>query len=150
MRMADINRTLTFLKKIVTSMFDFITENDTLMYFILLPVITLSIFLIFDFIFDIRDNFSEIHKFQNYLPYYKYRNFKQDKKQKQIDMDEVYRKSRENADYKHRLKMEEYKAFSDNYNKIRENQEKNNKRYESANHFQTQKKRVNLDVEYED
>lgn len=145
----------------VLDFFDIITSwlwnyfsslNGVVFAFFVTPFIVSAICIAIDFFFDIRDDFTEFSRYHDYASNFKgfirYTKYKQGR----TDMDDIYKKSKEHADYKHNLRMEEMKTFRQNENlrhqhKIEE-QNLFNKVYSSPKH--KDKKKVNLDIEVED
>lgn len=153
----------SFFEVVLIKVFDFILSNRVIFDFFFLSIAIACIYIVIDFVFDIRNDAAEFNRFkeEGYIRY-KFRS-KKSKKQKQLDMNEVYRKSKENADYKHSLKMKEMEAFRKNednrhahrheeHSWYSNNLVKNNpsQKINSANSSPVSNKKVNLDIEVED
>lgn len=138
-----------FFGQLFFSVYSIIMENKVIMSFFFIPVITVCVLIVLDFIFDIRDRFTDFNHFQDYnlnskykLRYAKYR------RQSKLDMDEVYKRSKENADYKHNLKMEEMKYFRQNENLRHTHKVEENNLYERHSiPKHKDNKKENLDIE---
>lgn len=149
-----------FLGNAIICILSYISNNRFVFGCFILPIAVAVIFTVIDFIFDIRDDFTSFHRLHDYDIAKKYKlNFfrSKSKNKNNLDMDEVYRKSRENSDYKHNQRMKEMQYFRENENlrhqhKIEEqNNYKNNSRVKKQSVPKAPvKKKVNLDIEVED
>ena len=110
----QVDQAIDFIVNVLVSLFSWLRGNEIVLAFFMVPVVTFVIFVVIEILFTIRDDFSNAMEMKDKGQYmrYSFRNYQN--RQKRLDMDEVYRKQRENADYKHKLKMEEYDAFSAN------------------------------------
>lgn len=148
-----VNSYSEFFYSIFDSVLSTIFDNFLLKCFFFLPIALTVFFVIIDFIFDITDEASTFHRFNNGNSYFKYRyRYYKNKRKNNLDMNEVYKRSKDNSDYKHQLKMEELDTFRENENlrhkhKIDEFEMYSN-RYSVPKH--TRKNRVNLDIEYDE
>ncbi|MDE6020977.1 MAG: hypothetical protein K2H01_08295, partial [Ruminococcus sp.] len=108
-------------------------SNKFLVYFLVTPIAAACIYYVGKFVFDVRDEFSDFNRFKDYFraPKNKYNSYYRSRK-KSIDMDEVYRRARENADYKHRLKMEELNTFKENENLRHQHKHEENEMYKKS------------------
>lgn len=159
MNQNNISSVYNFFVRIFSGILDFASSNSLIRHFLLLVVITTLSCMIIDFIFGIRDEFAFFNRFENYNEIKRFKLlFHRNKKSKRVDMDEIYQKSRKNADYKHALKMKEMDAFKENEalrykHKLEEHRwyvnSKGRKIDKSSSAPVTQKK-VNLDIEVED
>lgn len=132
---------------------DFITTHKVIFSFLMVPILSVSLFIIIDFIFDVRDSFSDFNSFKDYFRHSKYRlYYSTHKKQRQLDMDEVYQRSRQNADYKHKLKMQEMNYFRESEEIRHRHKHEENEMFLNRNSIpkHNDKKKVNLDIEVED
>lgn len=143
----------SFIFNVFDNVIATIFDNFLLKCFFFLPIALTVIFIIIDFIFDITDEASNFHMFNNGNSYFKYRyRYYRKKRRNNLDMNEVYKRSKDNADYKHQLKMKELNTFRENENlrhnhKLEEN-EMFAKRYSVPKH--TKKSNVNLDIAYDE
>ena len=122
-----------FIEKMF-NIFDFIFSNKTVLAFVILPIVLGVLFVIIDFIFDFVNEFTNSKKLENYLPYEQYKirynRIQEDKKQAREDF---YQKNNSLAELKHNNKMQELNKFRENADyrhdlKIKENElYKNNK-----------------------
>lgn len=146
---------LPFFAQILNSILDFIFDNDIVFDFFFLGIASTCVIIIVDFIFNIRNDAAEFNRLKDegYIRY-KFRSNKK-KKQNQLDMNEVYRKSKENADYKHSLKMKEMEAFRKNEDNRHAHRHEEHAWYLDNRNKKTSaapspSKKVNLDIEVED
>ena len=165
-----VAETLNYIVNLFFSLSEFIFGNKLVFYFVFVPIIASCFIVVIDMLFDIRDLFGDASKSRDYLPYVKLKIYNYRKKKKDaLNMDEVYQKSKEHADYKHKLKMEESKEFraneilrhqhkleeQDNFYKNKQEHDLKIKKMKSAlNNYSIPKKpstkKANLDVEVED
>lgn len=161
---------INFIATSILSLSEFVINNKLVFYFVFVPIIASCFIVVIDMLFDIRDLFGDASKSRDYLPYVKLKIYNYRKKKKDaLNMDEVYQRSKEHADYKHKLKMEESKEFranemlrhqhkleeQDNFYKNKQEHDLKIKKMQSAlnKHSIPKKpstKKANLDVEVED
>lgn len=161
-----------FIINIVLSISEFVINNKIVFYFVFVPILASCFIVFIDMLFDIRDLFGDVSKPHDYLPYTKlklYNKYIKPKKKNFVDMENVYTRSRELADYKHNLKVKEMNMYKENEqlrhsHKIEEqdNFYKNKQAHDlkiknmqnALNKHSIPKhsnnKKVNLDVEFED
>lgn len=164
--------TLEYLFNIILSLASFVLDNKVVFNFVFIPIIATCFIFIIDMFFDIRDLFGNVSKHHDYLPYTKmklYDKYIKPKTKSQLDMDEVYQRSKEHAEYKHNLKMKELYTYranenirhsnkleeQDNFYKNKEAHDLKIKKMQNAlNKHSMPKhsnnKKANLDVEVED
>lgn len=162
--------TIEYLFTVFLSLIDVVFGNKLVFYFVFVPIIASCFIVVIDMLFDIRDLFGDASKYRDYLPYTKLKLYYYRKNKKnQLNMDDVYQRSKEHADYKHKLKMEESKDFraneilrhqhkleeQDNFYKNKQEHDLKIKKMQSAlNKHSIPKnpstKKANLDVEVED
>lgn len=165
-----ISETLNYIVNLFFSLSEFIFGNKLVFYFVFVPIIASCFIVVIDMLFDIRDLFGDASKYRDYLPYTKLKLYYYRKnKKEQLNMNDVYQRSKEHADYKHKLKMEESKEFRANeilrhqhkleeqdnfYKNKQEHDMKINKMQSVLNKHSIPKKpstkKANLDVEVED
>lgn len=155
-----LNEFLNFFGTCIEYILSYISSNRFVFCCFVLPIAVVVVGVVIDFIFDIRDDFTSFHRLHDYDIAKKYKlNFfrSKSKNKNNLDMDEVYRKSRENSDYKHNQRMKEMQYFRENENlrhqhKIEEqNNYKNNSKVNKQSVPKAPvKKKVNLDIEVED
>lgn len=137
-----VAETLNYIVNLFFSLSEFIFGNKLVFYFVFVPIIASCFIVVIDMLFDIRDLFGDASKSRDYLPYTKLKLYYYRKNKKnQLNMDEVYQKSKEHADYKHKLKMEESKDFR--ANEILRHQHK----LEEQDNFYKNKQEHNLKIE---
>ncbi len=162
--------TINFIANIILSLSEFVMNNKFVFRLVFVPIVASCFIVVIDMLFDIRDLFGDASKYRDYLPYTKLKLYYYRKNKKnQLNMDEVYQRSKEHADYKHKLKMEESKDFRANeilrhqhkleeqdnfYKNKQEHDMKINKMQSALNKHSIPKKpstkKANLDVEVED
>lgn len=162
--------TMEYLFTVFLSLVDVVFGNKLVFYFVFVPIIASCFIVVIDMLFDIRDLFGDASKYRDYLPYVKLKIYEHRKRKKDaLNMDEVYQKSKEHADYKHKLKMEESKDFraneilrhqhkleeQDNFYKNKQEHDLKIKKMQSALNKNSipkkpSTKKANLDVEVED
>ncbi len=165
-----ISETLNYIVNLFFSLSEFIFGNKLVFYFVFVPIIASCFIVVIDMLFDIRNLFGDASKYRDYLPYTKLKLYYYRKnKKEQLNMNDVYQRSKEHADYKHKLKMEESKDFRANeilrhqhkleeqnnfYKNKQEHDMKINKMQSALNKHSIPKKPstkiANLDVEVED
>ncbi|MCH5320868.1 MAG: hypothetical protein J1E36_03850 [Eubacterium sp.] len=131
----------------------FILDHKVVFSFFLVPIVAATLFVVIDFIFDVRDSFSDFNSFKDYFRYSKYKfYYSTHKKKKQLDMEEIYQRSRQNTDYKHNLRMQEMKYFRENEEIRHGHKHEENEMFLNRNSIpkHNDKKKVNLDIEVED
>lgn len=166
----SVSEALNYIVSLFFSFSDFIFGNKLVFYFVFVPIIGSCIVVVIDMLFDIRDLFGDASKYREYLPYTKLKLYYHRKyKKEQLNMNEVYQRSKEHAEYKHKLKMEEAKEYrsnenirhqhkleeQDNFYKNKQEHDLKIKKMQSAlnKHSIPKKpstKKANLDVEVED
>lgn len=143
---------LDFFVNCVVGVFDFILENKVIFDVFFVGIALSVIFLVLDFIFDIRDNYGEFDRFRSdSFSTYRMRQYKhkKDRQQERLNMEAVYNQRhdnkmkelhyyRESENIRHFNRMEEYNAWE--YYK---------KHYSKNNHSKS-KSKVNLDIEVEE
>lgn len=139
----------------------FIMKNKIVFSCFIVPLVTSCILIVIDFIFDVRDEFTDFNKFKDNFNFkYKYFYSKR-RKQHELDMNAVYQKSKENSDYKHRLKMEELRTFKENEEIRHQHKHEENEMFLNRKSVPKHNKQdnstlgkrvndVNLDIEVED
>lgn len=167
-----VAETLNYIVNLFFSLSEFIFGNKLIFYFVFVPIIASCFIVVIDMFFDIRDLFGYAPQNRDWLPISQklvYNKFFKKNKKDALNMDEVYQKSKEHADYKHKLKMEESKDFraneilrhqhkleeQDNFYKNKQEHDLKIKKMQSAlnKHSIPKKpstKKANLDVEVED
>lgn len=155
---------MEFFDLISSGILRFIISNKVVFMCFFIPVVVSCLIIVFDFILDVRDSVSYAERPWDYVS--KLKGFTRYIRHKQgrTDMDEVFKKSKENADYKHKLRMEEMQYFRENeglrhshkveeqnnfmknYNQIRAS----NPTHNTKRSLGKRTKDVNVDVEVED
>lgn len=105
-----------FFVQMVDGIFTFITTNRFVFVCFFVPIAVSVAYVVIDFIFDVRDIVSGSERTWDYVS--KIKGFTRYVRHKQVrtDMDEVFKKSKENADYKHNLRMQEMQYFRETEN----------------------------------
>lgn len=140
-----LNETLNFIYDILIGITDFISNNNFVFIVFLIPFFVTCFCIVIDLIFDIRNEFSGFHKFQDYLSYHIQYHYKKNKNKKQFDFNESYQKQKQQKQQKH-FTPEQYKKLEKEYLQ---------REYKNRNaHTQKLRKekyaRKNLDVEYDE
>lgn len=164
--------TINFIANIILSLSEFVMNNKFVFRLVFVPIVASCFIVVIDMFFDIRDLFGYAPQIKDWFPISQkivYNKFFKKKKKDALNMDEVYQRSKEHADYKHNLKMEESKEFraneilrhqhkleeQDNFYKNKQEHDLKIKKMQSAlnKHSIPKKpntKKANLDVEVED
>lgn len=109
--------------------------NLVISFIVLLPAATSVVLFLLDWIFDVRDEFSEFHSFADYYKSFKYHfKYKYCSKSKQrYYARDIYKKQKGLTDeefrQRHAMKMQEYNAFNRNQVNLYEYQRQ--KRYDN-------------------
>lgn len=97
----DVYSAVDFIVDVFFYILNFISDNKVIFSFVLIPVVVSVIFIVIDFIFDVRDNFTEFKGFNKDTQRIIVNYHKNKKKQKQLDMKQVHEQSKTNMNYKH-------------------------------------------------
>lgn len=144
---------LEFIINILVSLFSFISENKMVLSFILIPISVICIFLVIDFFFDVRDDFTEFHSFKDtmvgYAMYKKAGKKKKDKKP--VDMTKI--NTANNSDNKKLYKVNNSKRLTENDYKRMEKEHMMSSYYKRISDFYKPRKPkngANIDIEKDD
>lgn len=93
---------LDFVGSVLEYIIFFVVTNKYVLSFVLLPIALCVIFVVIDFIFDIRDNFTEFNKFVNTNTFRK-------------DMRKIYKRRKKRKNDKSTLDMSKLQKKESNY-----------------------------------
>lgn len=107
----DIYSLIDYFDYVCSGILSFIISNKVVFMCFFVPIVVSCIVIAFDFILDVRDiasgserQWDYVSKIKGFTRYVRH-------KQGRTDMDEVFKKSKEHADYKHKLKIDELEYF---------------------------------------
>lgn len=137
---ADVNSFLNFLKKVIAMAIHYFLYDKFIFFILLIPIAFACLYIIFDFIFDISELFSEIKVNNTFL----YKGMKQYEKnqREQRKMEEKQQKIAEKQRYN--TVNSHIKNSNDNYYKAME------KSYFASKSKPERVPHPELDIEYED